>query len=58
MKHLIKSTNNGVDTTFCGQQIPVSGTGIDSGDMDRLVAAGSVEVCLDCAKAKALEEGQ
>ena len=57
-EHIKERTEGGYDITYCGKRIWNGGTDIDRDDLDAAVAAGTVEVCQECADAKArAEEG-
>ena len=42
--------------TLCGKPMNLAGTSIDKPDLDRLIEAGNVKVCTECADAKAKED--
>ena len=39
--------------TLCGKPMNLAGTSIDKPDLARLIEAGNVEVCQECADAQA-----
>ena len=54
-KHEIERKEDGYGITYCGKRIWMGNTDIGSDDLDALVSAGTVEVCQECADAKARE---